>query len=360
MEKQIFRKDCGCRVAKAKNGEGGVNDDCHNYTGGVTKHDGRVLARPFVYPIFWGSAWSKRGPTGAITWQHGALTSIVDFINALSGKWLEGLSQYGVQSIGVFPGEPDTLAAGTDPTKLTGAQIVAEVIRYVTWSQVGVPTTNELQRCFMIFLPNTADMTDFPGACGYHQSTYYNKTTGDHNLFYAVIGMKGVDASKSGDDVINSVSFCISHELAEMFSNPDGRGWYADADPAHGRTDSCEIGDICETKGNVQALGKWTIEKFWSQKDSNCYDPSSLAPAPSDPSSSSGPTSNPITHPLDLTCQEISVRIGHLESQIMDVRREPAGPSRTAMLQIIELELGRLQREYQQKCTITPGKLRQG
>jgi hypothetical protein len=325
----------------------------------VTKHDGRVLVHPYVYPIFWGSAWSKRGSTGAISWEHAALTSVVDCINALRGKWLDGLKQYGVQDLGVFSGMSDTLAPGTDPAGLTGTQIQNEVIRYITWSQVGVPTTNELQRCFIIFLPNTADLTDFPGACGYHDSAFYNKTSGDHNLFYSVISMKGVDASKSGDDVINSVSYCISHELAEMFTNPDGRGWFADADPVHGRAQTCEIGDICETKGEVLALGKWTIEKFWSQQDNACYDPSSVAPAPpaNPPSTPSGPPKPP-PHPHPIICQQLSIRIGHLESEILQVMMEPSGPSRNSQLNLLESELASLQRQYQQQCTVTPGRPR--
>jgi hypothetical protein len=356
MERRVLGKNCGCRVASRKDGEAGVNDACHTYTGGVTKHEGRVLAHPFVYPIFWGSAWSKRGPTGAITWEHGALTSVGDCINALRGKWLDGLRQYGVQDFGVFSGMADTLASGTDPTGLTSSAIATEIIRYITWSQIGVPTASELQRCFVIFLPNTADLTDAPGACGYHDSTYYAKTTGDHNLFYAVISMKGVDASKSGDDVINAVSYCISHELAEMFTNPDGRGWFADADPVHGRSQTCEIGDICETKTNGQALGKWTIEQFWSQSVGGCYDASSPAPTPSGPTPPADPH-GPVKPP-HVICQKLAIRIGQLESQIVDLMREPGGPSRTTQMQLLESELATLQKSYEQQCSVTPGKIR--
>lgn len=331
---------------------GGVNDGCHNYTGGVTGHNVRVLANPFVYPIFWGSAYSTRDATGVVTWEHPCIASMGDFLAALRATWLGGLNQYGVQTMGSFQGEVDTLTPGTDPSGLSQGQIEQELIRFITWSQVGVPLPNETQRCFLIMLPTTADLSDAPGACGYHGSTYYGKTSGDHNLFYAVIGTKGVSTALSGDDFINRVSYCISHELAEMFTNPDGHGWFADADPSVGRDQTCEIGDICETKGTVLTLGKWTVEKFWSQETKDCFDPSSPAPSPT-PTPTPSPTPlHPHPTPQRQACQQLAVRIGQLESAILQVSREPEGPAKQTQLHQLEQQLGTVQRTYQQQCMV--------
>jgi hypothetical protein len=306
-----------------------------------------VLANPFVYPIFWGSAYSTRSSTGVLTWQHPCVASIGTFLNALRGKWLSGLSQYGVHTLGAFEGEPDTLAPGTDPTGLTGAQIEHELIRFITWSQVGVPLPNEAERCFLMVLPPTAALTDAPGACGYHLSTYYAKASGENNLFYAVIATTGVSPALSGDDFINNISYCISHELAEMFTNPDGQGWFADAEPATGEQ-SCEIGDICETKGTVQTLGKWTVEKYWSQADDTCFDPSSPAPQPT-PTPVPPPVPPPRPPPRQ-ACQILAVRLGQLESAILQVSREPPSPTRQAQLQELERELATTQATYRREC----------
>ena len=125
MTEQMYRRDCGSRVAIRTQGAAGVNDGCHSYTGGVTRHDGRVLANPFVYPIFWGSAYSTRGPTGAMASEHAALTSITDFIQTLRGAWLNGLAQYGVSGWASSRMADTPLPQRSD--RLTDAQICAGV-----------------------------------------------------------------------------------------------------------------------------------------------------------------------------------------------------------------------------------------
>jgi hypothetical protein len=67
-----------------------------------------------------------------------------------------------------------------------------------------------------------------------------------------------------------------------MFTNPDDRGWASQVN----NPQSCEIGDICEcpfpdcTVGTITVpyKGKWTVEKYWSQKDGVCINPDNLQP----------------------------------------------------------------------------------
>jgi hypothetical protein len=351
-----FCRNCG-GVASQLDGQANINATCHNYTGGVTMHNGRVLANPFVYPIFWGSAFSQRGATGALISHHACVDSLSDFLNALRSKWLSGLAQYGVHTLNFFPGQLDTIAPGTDPTGVTRADVRAELIRWITYAQVGVPLPDELQRCFLVFLPTTATMTGDEGACGYHENGYYAKTSGNRNLFYSVISTQGVSTALSGDDFINQISYCISHELAELFTNPDGRGWFADPDLAQGRTDTCEIGDICETKGTVKTLGKWTVEKYWSQTGSDCFDSTSPAPAPPGPPAppvGGPPVGHPPQPPLPIGCQQLAVRLGQLETQIEQITREPPSPTSQAVLRQLEQELAAAQADYERQCVIHP------
>jgi hypothetical protein len=242
---------------------------------------------------------------------------------------------------------------GKDPNSLTWPDIQQEVERFIDWAGIGIPDPDELDRCYLVVLPTAAVMTDAPGACGYHQSGYYEKADGDHNFFCAVISTQGVSTALSGDDFINQISYCISHELAEMFTNPDGRGWFADADSTAGRPKVCEVGDICETKGYVQTLGKWTIEKYWSQSDHGCLDPS--APAPS-----AGGGHDPIPVPTDpgspprAECEALAQRISQLESAMAQLEMAPASPSRQKQLQQLEHSLETAQATYQTQCVVKP------
>ncbi|MBV9357279.1 MAG: hypothetical protein JO023_17350 [Chloroflexi bacterium] len=304
-----------------------------------------MLADPIVYPIFWGSAYATRNASGAVTRQHPCVASMGDFLNGLRVSWLGGLHQYGVLSLGYVDGEPDTLAPGTDPTGVTQSQAEQELVRFITWSGAGVPQPEETQHCFVLLLPPGASLSDAPGACGYHGSTYYAKATGDHNLFYAVIATPALSPSESGDAFINSISYCISHELAEMFTNPDGRGWFADASPAQRRDQVCEIGDICELAGLVQTAGKWTVEKYWSQTGQTCFDPASGVPAPIPP-----PAPPPPGPPPHVNCQVLAERLGQLEAAIAQISRDPASPSQQAQLQQLERELFAAQTAYQREC----------
>jgi|GEM_PF-2513861 len=332
---------------------GGVNDACHTYTGGVTKHEGRVLATPFVYPLFWGSAYAKQ-TNGIITWKHPCVASAHAFLADLMGTWLTGLNQYGVESGGNFF-EPEILplAPGTDPTSLSQPQIEAQLIAYIKSSQVGVPDPEELSRCYLIFLPPTASLAEYPGACGYHGHTLYGKTSGDSNLFYAVISTDGVDTSLSGDAFINQVSYCVSHELAEMFTNPDDRGWFADADPAHGRNQQCEIGDICETRPDGLYRGRWQVEQYWSQKDNACLDPATIPVPATTPVPSGGAVGHGLPHPPPVNCAELSLQIGKLITAMEHESQQPHAIGAPAT-STTSKQLAALQAEYQKECLGKP------
>jgi len=64
-----------------------------------------------------------------------------------------------------------------------------------------------------------------------------------------------------------SSGWTVSHEIAEMVTDPAGGGWYSDADinPAGG-----EIGDLCNFPVSVEGN---LVTALWSNVDGDCEPP---------------------------------------------------------------------------------------
>jgi hypothetical protein len=249
-----------------------VNEPCHGYTGGVSAHDGHVTPNPKVFVIYWDPYFTST---------PAAVNSMNQFVSDLTvGNYINGLAQYGV-----FPG---ALLGSTviNMTKypaprtrpLTEDELQSQLVAWLNDGIVSpVPTVNEANKVYLIIAPSVTTLSlngKTTGFCGYHRHGKYNSgvSTND-NLFWAVV--QGYTQSSDGPTFVNSISFCVSHELAETFSNRDGQGYFA---PVSNQT--CEIGDICEvnSSGNILTvpyLG-WQVEQYWSQADQKCISPLNL------------------------------------------------------------------------------------
>jgi hypothetical protein len=78
---------------------------------------------------------------------------------------------------------------------------------------------------------------------------------------FAIVAMPA-EPSGSAHAVVDSVAYCISHELNETFTNPRGKGFWADAN-------GCEVSDLCEQLGTLPVAG-WNVEQYWSNKQKSC------------------------------------------------------------------------------------------
>ncbi len=78
---------------------------------------------------------------------------------------------------------------------------------------------------------------------------------------FAIVAMPA-EPSGSPHAVVDSVAYCISHELTETFTNPRGDGFWADAN-------GCEVSDLCEQLGTLPMAG-WNVEQYWSNKQKSC------------------------------------------------------------------------------------------
>ena len=246
---------------------GGVNSVCHGFTGGVTSHQSHVCPNPKLVFICWDQYFTDT---------PAAVTSLTQFGNDLcQGGYWRGLSQYSVgaptlQGVVVINMKNYPTPNSKHPGQpFSESQMQSELI---AWLNAGVvtpkPAGNEENLVYLILAPSDTTLSlngQTSGFCGYHQHGAYNATTSRDNLIWGTV--HAYTTSTSGSTFVNSISYCLSHELSEAFSNPDGQGWFND--------NGCEIGDICEattTQGcciTVPYKG-WSVETYWSNVDRRC------------------------------------------------------------------------------------------
>jgi hypothetical protein len=237
--------------------EGGVNDKCHNYTGGVKAHQKHIMRNPRVVVILWGHYYRTNPNAGAF-----AVKLISDLV---TGPFMNGLVQYGIGR-GSFAGQIviDTDQNNPAPASLDETQVQDQLMKWIQASTVlPAPSVNETNLLYFIFPPTTTQLKlkdGTTGFCGYHQHGKSNNTSANDDLFWAIVKTDSADQTTE-EMFVKSISACASHELAEAFSDRDIQGFIAD--------NSCEIGDICETKTFFQYRG-WTVEQYWSNWDNNC------------------------------------------------------------------------------------------
>jgi hypothetical protein len=203
-------------------------------------------------------------------------------VDLATGNYWNGLGQYGVGRAS-FGGQKviDTTKYPT-PNSQNPNQPFAELQmqnQLKQWLDDGAvtpkPAGDEENLVYLIFAPLDTTLSlggQTTGFCGYHWHGKYNASTARDNLFWVVMDGKAYKTiSNVGQQFVDSISYCVTHELSEVFSNPDGQGYYND--------NGCEIGDLCEATPTVGCCitvpyvvsGRtWKVERYWSNVDSKC------------------------------------------------------------------------------------------
>jgi hypothetical protein len=240
--------------------EGEVNDLCHSFTGGVKVGKKHIMGTPHVVAIFWGQDSNDVTALGQL---------LADLV---TGPFMNGLVQYGVGRGSVTTITVEDDRKNPAPATLDKPQVLDQLNK---WFQDGTvspaPSVNETNLLYFLFPPTTTEVKDGDlstksldskkAICGYHASgRKSNSSSENDDLFWAIVGTSGAP-SGTGTSFANSLANCVSHELAEAFSDRDEHGYLAD--------NGCEIGDICETKASFRYRG-WTVEQYWSNWDNNC------------------------------------------------------------------------------------------
>jgi hypothetical protein len=243
---------------------GETNGTCHDFTGGVQPNNKHVVRNPKVLLVLWDHYY--RTNPDAISFAQKLVTDLI------TGKFMNGLAQYGVARGALIKtiiidtndiAAPDTWDAGG----------TSDRDQIKSWVKDGTlspaPSVNEADLLYFLLLPQATTLTNGKNddgtpntnVCGWHQSSkVIDSQSAEDDLFWGLVRTDGADRTTE-KTFINSIAFCVSHELNEAFSNRDQQGF---------KSESCEIGDICETKPFYVYNTDWTVEQYWSQWDNNC------------------------------------------------------------------------------------------
>ncbi|MBZ5562351.1 MAG: hypothetical protein LAP13_08010 [Acidobacteriia bacterium] len=249
-------------VSRCSQRAGGVNAVCHSYTGGVVKVGSDVMGQPKVVPIYWGNTVNG----------NSALKLAFDqfFSELLYSNYCDRLTQYGVQQPLVMPSHAIAGSATSVSYSDVGSQLS-------TWFANGTvpppPVTDALNYYYVILAPPGATIGQ-AGECGYHNNTVLTLGIGPApvyvDLAWGLVYFPKPAAGATPVSIVNSVCYCLVHEMVEAFTNPRGQGWSVNVPASGGNAgQNCEIGDLCETK-TQHAVGRWNVETYWSNQDKGC------------------------------------------------------------------------------------------
>ena len=250
-----------------------INQNCHGFLGGVTGHDKHVVPDPQIVLIFWDQYFTDT---------PGAVTTMNQFVSDLTtGDYWSGLTQYDVNAATVAGSVVIDMTSFPTPNSQHPGQPFSESQmqdQLREWLGGGTvtptPAGDEKNLVYLIFAPSDTTLTlgGKTGFCGYHEHGRFNATTSRDNLIWGTVrGFSKPTGSSAGQEFVDSISFCVTHELSEAFSNPDDRGFFND--------NGCEIGDICETDAThpccltvpYTVSGRtWSVEQYWSNLDARC------------------------------------------------------------------------------------------
>ena len=247
------------RVSQALDGD--VNNDCHSNQQNLKPNGRHIMPNPKVIVILWGHFYVENSDA-----KHTVEQLVGDIV---SGKFMNGLAQYGVGR-GTLA---DVIVIDTDdsspaPASLSHPDIQNQLAQWLLSGRVApAPGPDEKNLLYLVFPPTTTILAPpKSGFCGYHAHGSF-LTVGVYNLIWATFRTHKATPT-SGDALIRSIAYCISHEMIEAFTDRDGDGYRTEND--------CEIGDLCEAFGSpsgkattVSYQGFW-VERYWSNWDHGC------------------------------------------------------------------------------------------
>lgn len=279
---------CG-GVSSLRGGDaGGTNSPCHGFTGGVQVGGTPVLI-PHVQIVL-------------VLWDHYYITNplAVGFAKQLitdlvTGPFMNGLAQYGIHR-GSLVNTIVVDTASSNPASNFPAPSTWDIgdgndaTQILTWINNG-NVTPKPQRpskgappniLYLLFMPRSTQLTNGTNTdgspntnvCGWH----HNAKLGDSDntpVYWGLVRTDTAAANTTSEQAfVDSVAFCVSHELSEAVTNPDGNGFFA----PNVQGQSCEIGDLCEadSAGNLKLVSytvsgrTYQVEQYWSNWDNAC------------------------------------------------------------------------------------------
>lgn len=219
----------------------------------VTFHGGPIGSSLPIEVLFWGDWWLSSEGVDRQSLIISRLQAVI------ASPYFSELAQYGISpphwrgaKVVTKPGAPASFNSNDD------MQAVPDLIDDLIDDDV-FPDPDDEQIAQIVFMPK--GFTQTINANGAHTSDYNYEFPFDKD-YYWVAWVRWFDdlAGESREDVIRTAT----HELVEMFSDPEGDGWYADP------VGSGEIGDLAVSAGTKQSafVNGAEVSAYWSNRHS--------------------------------------------------------------------------------------------
>jgi hypothetical protein len=220
----------------------------------ATFHGGAVGSGMPVQLLFWGSWWLSPDGSARRTMIEARTQQM------LASPYFSELSQYGINaphwrgSLIVTKPSPPMAFNSSDDEKA-----VPDLIDDLIDDDV-FPDPDDERIAFVVLMP--AGFTQTVNANGAHTYDYDYEFPFDKDYYWvAWVRSFGDTPGEDPEDVIRT----MSHELVELFSDPESDGWYAGGDSSSG-----ELGDAAVSSGVKQTA--WVngahVQGYWSNRHS--------------------------------------------------------------------------------------------
>lgn len=214
-----------------------------------TFHGGPVGSGLPIEALFWGNWWLSAEGVDRQSLIIGRLQAVI------ASPYFSELQQYGIApprwrgaKVVTKPGAPAAFNSNGDQ------QAVPDLIDDLIDDDV-FPDPDDEQIAQLVFMPK--GFTQSIGANGAHTFDYNYEFPFDKD-YYWVAWIRWFDdlPGESREDVIRTTT----HELVELFTDPEGDGWYA------GGAASGEIGDLAVSGGTKQTafVNGAKVSAYWS------------------------------------------------------------------------------------------------
>ena len=240
----------------------------------VTYNGGPLVAHASYWMVYWGSYWTS----GLGLSQRNHFNDFVETVAPSSG--FTGLfAEYQEPGYPIlaasFAGEI-AITTGLSGTSVDDTAITAQIGSWILSSVLPVPDANTV---YVILTPAGMEVTqDGQSACGnffgYHNDA--PSPAGSYGHYrYIVLPYQncGADTAADGPVTVNGMTDTLSHEMAEMETDPDSSSGWID----NGTNN--EIADICSDNSATYGYQNFWFQKVWSGAAGTCIGAVSGSPS---------------------------------------------------------------------------------
>jgi acylphosphatase len=218
-----------------------------------------VMTNPKVVPIYWGNTILGSA----------AMKTAFDqfFAELLNSDYVDRLAQYNVGQPVVMPSH----AIGGTATSVSSSDVATQLTTWFGNNTIPMPDPiGDAANWYYVILAPPGATVGSPGECGYHSNSNLTIDEASVDLAWGLVFFPPPASGATPESIVNSVCYCLVHEMVEAFTNPRGEGWSVNVPSSGGNQgQNCEIGDLCESK-TFHNVGRWSVETYWSNQDLGC------------------------------------------------------------------------------------------